>query len=88
LSGLVTLADQASWCEAALQPYSDAVLDLFGADRVMFGSDWPICLLAASYEQVVSAASELLRLLSPGERDQVFGGSAQRWYQLETESSR
>lgn len=88
LSGLVTLADHAAWSEADLQPYSDAVLDLFGADRVMFGSDWPVCLLAASYERVVDAASKLLQSLSTGDRDRVLGGSAHAWYRLGKGSSR
>ena len=53
LSGMVTEADWASWTSADLRPYVDHVLEAFGPDRLLFGSDWPVCLLAASYGKVV-----------------------------------
>jgi L-fuconolactonase len=82
LSGLVTEADLEKWTVHDLKPYSDVVLDAFGPGRVMFGSDWPVCLLAGSYSDVVSTAEELTAFLTPEERGQVFGGNAQRVYRL------
>lgn len=82
LSGLVTEADRASWTTGDLRPYADTVLDAFGPGRLMFGSDWPVCTLAASYGQVVSLAEELTASLDPGERAQVFTGTATRVYDL------
>ncbi|MET8830667.1 amidohydrolase family protein [Streptomyces sp. NPDC004610] len=82
VSGLVTEADLASWTVADLRPYTDTVLEAFGPDRLMFGSDWPVCTLAASYGRVVSAARELTAALSPGERDALFTGTATRVYGL------
>ncbi|RAG86674.1 amidohydrolase [Streptacidiphilus pinicola] len=85
LSGLVTEADPAAWSVADLRPYTETALDAFGPERVMFGSDWPVCLVAASYEQVVSTADELTSSLDPYERAQVFGGTAARAYGLPRE---
>jgi L-fuconolactonase len=82
LSGLVTEADQAAWRIDDLRPYTDALLDAFGPERVMFGSDWPVCLLAASYGAVVDAAEQLTAQLSAAERDAVFGATAMRSYRL------
>jgi L-fuconolactonase len=79
LSGLVTLAGP-GWQAADLQPYADHVLARFGVDRVMFGSDWPVCLIAAGYDEVVAAAEVLTIGLSPAERELVFGGTALAWY--------
>lgn len=83
LSGLVTEADPTCWTIAQLRPYADALLDTFGANRVLFGSDWPVCLLAAAYGDVVSVADQLVASLTPVERAGVFGGNALRWYRLE-----
>jgi L-fuconolactonase len=82
LSGMVTEADWAAWDVADLRPYAETVLDAFGAERELFGSDWPVCLVAASYEAVVGAAEELTASLSPSERAAVFGGTARRIYGL------
>jgi L-fuconolactonase len=59
------------------------VFSNFGAQRVMFGSDWPVCLLAATYGQVVDVARQLTAELSPSEIDRVFGGTALSWYGLD-----
>ncbi|MFJ2029089.1 amidohydrolase family protein [Streptosporangium sp. NPDC087985] len=80
LSGLVTEADWDGWTVADLRPYADAVLEAFGPGRVMFGSDWPVCLLAAPYETVLESARTLTAHLSESERDGVFGGVAARVY--------
>jgi len=81
-SGMVTQADPAAWAAADLRPYAEAVLEMFGPGRLMFGSDWPVCLLAASYAQVVGAARDLFGGLSDAEGARVFGGTAQRVYRL------
>jgi L-fuconolactonase len=81
LSGMVTEADWGSWNADTLAPFVERVLDLFGIDRVMFGSDWPVCLLAASgYDEVIGALSAVLNRLSEAERDKVFGGTACTFY--------
>ncbi|NUT48272.1 MAG: amidohydrolase family protein, partial [Saccharothrix sp.] len=82
LSGMVTEADHARWTVADLRPYADVVLEAFGPSRVMFGSDWPVCLLAGSYEEVVAAAEGVTARLTAAERDEVFGGTAARVYRL------
>lgn len=82
LSGMVTEAGGPGWTVAGLRPYVETVLDAFGPSRVMFGSDWPVCLLAASYADVVSAALELTAELTQDEQAQVFGGTAARAYGL------
>jgi L-fuconolactonase len=82
LSGLVTEA-QPNWHVSDLRPYAEVVLSNFGATRVMFGSDWPVCLLAATYGQVVDVARQLCAELSPSEIDSVFGGTALNWYGLD-----
>ena len=82
LSGMVTEASWTDWKVSDLKPYADVVLDAFGPGRVMFGSDWPVCLLAASYAEVVQAAEDLTADLTSAERDQVFGETARRTYQL------
>ncbi|MET8144975.1 amidohydrolase family protein [Sphaerisporangium sp. NPDC005288] len=82
LSGLVTEADWHDWDAPRLAPYAEHVLGCFGTDRVMFGSDWPVCELAASYEQVVDLAGELTAGLSAAERELVFAGNARVAYDL------
>jgi L-fucono-1,5-lactonase len=82
LSGLVTEADWHRWQVADLRPYTDTALDAFGAGRLMFGSDWPVCTLAASYGEVLRAARDLTADLSDAEREAVFTGTATRLYRL------
>ncbi|ONI67970.1 amidohydrolase [Kribbella sp. ALI-6-A] len=82
LSGMVTEASWTDWTVADLKPYADVVLEAFGPDRVMFGSDWPVCLLAATYAEVVQAAEDLTAGLTPADRDQIFGETARRTYHL------
>ncbi|WP_327699983.1 amidohydrolase family protein [Streptomyces sp. NBC_00459] len=82
LSGLVTEADREEWSVEDLRPYADTVLDAFGPRRLMFGSDWPVCRLAATYAEVVSAAGELTAALHPAERHEVFARTALRTYGL------
>jgi L-fuconolactonase len=82
VSGLVTEA-AAGWQPAQFAGYAEVILESFGPDRLMFGSDWPVCTLAATYGQVLSLARELLsRQLSPAERGAVFAGTARSVYGL------
>ena len=82
LSGLVTEADWTTWTPEDLTPVADVVLECFGPDRTMFGSDWPVCLLAATYREVADAAAAITIELSSSERSQVFAGTARKWYGL------
>lgn len=82
LSGIVTEADWKRWRAADLKPYLDVVFDCFGSGRVMFGSDWPVCLLAGSYGQVKKVISDYTGGLSQAEKDRVFGLNAAEFYGL------
>jgi L-fuconolactonase len=82
VSGLVTEADWASWRSADLQPYLDLALATFRPERLLFGSDWPVCLLAGGYSRVVEATRTCLARLSAVERDRVFGETAVAIYRL------
>lgn len=84
LSGLVTEASWTDWTIADIQPFVDVSLDIFGPARMMFGSDWPVCLVAAPYVSVVEAARTLTGGLSPTERAAIFGGTAEEIYGLAT----
>jgi L-fuconolactonase len=83
LSGLVTEADWETWTPTDLVPVIDAALELFGPERLMFGSDWPVCLLAASYHDVKGALDEAIDQLSQSEKDAIYAGTAIRAYGLE-----
>ena len=83
LSGMITEADWQSWTVDDLRPYVDIVMEAFGTDRLMFGSDWPVCLLAGGYGDVVQAAEAVTSQLSPAEQENVFGKTAIRIYGLE-----
>ena len=82
LSGLVTEADWSSWTTDDLRPYVDYALGLFGPGRLMFGSDHPVCLLAASYARVLESFQEILEGVSERARALIFGENAQRVYRL------
>jgi L-fuconolactonase len=82
LSGLVTEADWTRWTVADLRPFVATAVERFGPERLMFGSDWPVCLLAAGYGTVRDALVEALPPLSAGERADVLGGTAVRTYRL------
>jgi L-fuconolactonase len=84
LSGMVTEADHARWCPDSLAPYVHHVIDIFGVDRLMFGSDWPVCRLAAEYGEVVNALRTILNArLGPYEIESIFRCNAERFYALE-----
>jgi len=82
LSGLVTEADWERWMPGDLTPYVDHALAVLGPDRLIFGSDWPVCLLAAPYERVLATARTVTAGLSDAERAAVFGGNARMVYGL------
>lgn len=82
VSGLVTEARWDGWDVATIRPYVDHVLERFGPHRLLFGSDWPVCELAATYAEVLDAARAMLGALSPEETAMVFGGTADRLYRL------
>jgi L-fuconolactonase len=77
VSGMVTEADWTTWTPEQLEPYVARVLDWFGPERCMFGSDWPVCLLASDYARVVRTMRAIV-----GESDDVFGATATRVYRL------
>jgi L-fuconolactonase len=83
LSGLVTEASWSSWTVTDLQPYAHHALAAFGPRRLLFGSDWPVCTLAATYADVVSTTTRLLDGLTEPERCRVMGGNARDWYRLD-----
>ncbi|ADB15622.1 amidohydrolase 2 [Pirellula staleyi DSM 6068] len=80
LSGMVTEADWTAWKPADLRPYVQVALDAFSPARCMFGSDWPVCELAASYSQVVDSLIESLGPISPSETEQIFRTTAEGFY--------
>jgi L-fuconolactonase len=82
LSGMVTEADWATWTPADLRPFVESVVDWFGVERLMFGSDWPVCLLAASYARVVEGHNQALGVLSTDDEARIFGSNAVQVYGL------
>jgi L-fuconolactonase len=82
LSGLVTECDWATWRAGDVAPFLDVVLDAFGAQRCMIGSDWPVCTLAAPYGAAIGLVADYAAALSPHERAAVLGATATRWYRL------
>jgi L-fuconolactonase len=82
ISGMVTEADWKNWKPEHFRPYLDAVVDAFGPGRIVFGSDWPVCLVAAEYAQVVSIVEDYFSGFAADERAALFGGNAARFYGL------
>jgi len=82
LSGMAEEADWASWTPQQLAPFVDRVLEIFGPGRCMFGSNWPVCLLAGDYRRIKAALEECTSALSADERAYVMGGSAIEAYRL------
>ena len=82
LSGLVTEVAGSSWTPADLRPAVDHALDVFGPDRLMFGSDWPVCLLASSYTRWVGVLADLLEPLGVDDRTAIWRATARRAYRL------
>ena len=82
LSGLVTEANHESWTAEDLRPYVETVLEAFGPERLMYGSDYPVCLLAASYEQVLETYTSFLKDLSETEQNRILSENAAAFYKL------
>jgi len=82
LSGMVTEARWQTWSAADFRPYLDVVWDAFGANRLMIGSDWPVCLLSGEYERTMGIAQRYLEQFAATEREKVLGANAVRFYRL------
>ena len=82
VSGMVTEADWSGWKPEDFDPYLDIVFETFGARRVMFGSDWPVCLPAGEYKDVVSLAGNYIEKLTTNEQSLFWGGNAMEFYNL------
>jgi len=87
VSGLVTEADWSAWKPEDIRPYLDLAFESFGASRLMMGTDWPVCNVAASYTQVVALVKDYLSGHSEEEREAVLGGNAARFWRLKTPDS-
>ncbi|MCM3869304.1 MAG: amidohydrolase family protein [Pyrinomonadaceae bacterium] len=88
LSGLVTEANWTSWTAEDLRPYIERALELFGSNRLMFGSDWPVCLLASSYPKVLESFQSVLADLAEEDRNRIFGENATEFYRLRGEADK
>lgn len=82
ISGMVTEADWQKWKKGDFYIYLDMVLEFFGTDRIMYGSDWPVCLVAGAYEEQLSIVQSYFDKLSKSEKDKLFGENATRFYGL------
>jgi len=82
VSGMVTEADWFMWKETDLIPYIDAVVEAFGVQRLMYGSDWPVCLVAAEYQQVFDVVKNYFASFTKAEQEQIFGTTATKFYKL------
>ena len=82
LSGMITEADHLSWEIDDLRPYVHHVLSLFGPDRIMYGSDWPVATLAGDYKDVKNSISEILTELDVTSKKKIFGENAKKFYKI------
>lgn len=82
VSGMITEADWENWQPQQLTRYLDVIFDAFGWQRIMFGSDWPVCLVAGEYSQVKSIVTDYITALSPEQQAAVLGNNAKRFYQI------
>jgi len=82
LSGMVTEADWKRWTVRDITPYASRVLEWFGPERCVFGSDWPVCLVAASYAHVIDVCGQVVGDLPSADRERIFGGNAVELYGL------
>lgn len=82
VSGMVTEAVWKTWKKTDFTAYLDVVVDAFGTDRIMFASDWPVCQVAATYEEVIGIAEDYFSAFSSDEKDKIFGSNAIRFYKL------
>lgn len=82
ISGMVTEADWHNWTAEQLKPYLDVVVESFGIDRLMFGSDWPVCLVASSYSKWLQTIQNYFESFSEEDQEKIFSGNAARFYNL------
>ena len=82
LSGMVTEADWENWNPSHFRPYMDVVMESFGPDRIMIGSDWPVCLLAGNYQSVIQVVTDYIEQCSENEQQKILGGSCISFYSL------
>jgi L-fuconolactonase len=80
VSGIITEADWQSWSYEQIKPYLDVVFEAFGTDRIMFGSDWPVCLVAGNYGEVKGIVETYTQAFSASEKAKIFGKNACRFY--------
>jgi L-fuconolactonase len=88
VSGLVTEGNWKHWRAEDFHPYLDIVFEAFGPDRLLFGSDWPVCLLAGTYQQVRGLVADYVRDRPQSEKDKLFGGNAERFYGIKAAQSK
>ncbi|ADY28253.1 amidohydrolase family protein [Cellulophaga lytica] len=82
LSGMVTEADYKTWTSETIKPYMQLVLKAFGADRLLFGSDWPVCLVAGNYKRVKELVTDFISQLSAEDQEKILGLNAVKFYNL------
>jgi len=82
LSGMVTEASWQHWKKDDFKPYLDVIVEAFGIDRILFGSDWPVCLVAGTYEEVVGLIEDYFAAFTKDEQDKIFSTNAIRFYKL------
>ena len=82
ISGMVTEADLTNWKESDFTPYLDVVFDAFGTDRIIYGSDWPVCLVAGSYEQQLALVENYVFNHARNDVSKIFGGNAVKFYSV------
>ncbi|MEO8174003.1 MAG: amidohydrolase family protein [Sediminibacterium sp.] len=82
ISGMVTEADWKNWKPGDFASYLDVVVESFGVNRLMYGSDWPVCLVAAAYEEVIELVKSYFSSFSSTEKEMIMGGTASRFYGL------
>jgi L-fuconolactonase len=82
ISGMVTEANHTAWKPADFRPFLEIVFEDFGIDRLMYGSDWPVCLLAGKYAQIYGLAADYVATLDSAAKEKFFGGNAARFYRI------
>lgn len=82
LSGMITEADYKMWASTQIKPYMELVLNTFGSERIMFGSDWPVCLVAGNYSKVKTLVTNFITALTIAEQAAIMGGNAIKFYDL------
>ena len=82
LSGMVTEADWNTWKPENIRPYLDVIMEAFGTERILIGSDWPVCLVAGKYSEVMQVVTDYISTFTEKEQDLMLGGNAAKAYKL------